>query len=953
MKKQTTILLICTNLALASCSDETTGDSGSDTASADVSGDTMNADAGLDTGGGEDVAIDTGTDDTGPDMTGDTTVDVPDVDAGEQDDASSDAADVSHDEGHPDLSDADHSDTLHDLPDGDHGDTSTDVSDTATDSPLDTESDTDMATTDTGDPCSASPCQNGGICSAADAGYVCDCGDTSGWTGDTCGDPVAVQGEVGFALAETDVDESSAGTVTIVVVLTTSLDALTAPIEVTVVADDDGTAAVDDDYATFDGTLTFAVGAVTGAQGLVQIDVNDERLWEDDETLVLDLTAGSSGTLGTATHTLTIVDDDLISGFGDLGLVVAFDAVGSTPQLQNVERGLAGPGDVEALAYNGSADIHYAIDYGKLFEIDPSGHATVIGYTGYDEPVLGLAWSGVDDVLYMVREGSQNLFRIDPATGATNSVGNTRSTRITGLAYNNDGGTLYGIRADGSLLTIDTETGETAVVGATGYSDMSSLAWHGTLFAVSATTGQLVEIDPDTGEGTLVGSVRSDLWGLAPSAEPDRLAAITAYFANNTRSILYSIQYTTADAEVINSFGGPSKGMAFDPETGTAYVLSAANLFGRELMAFDVDTGAVTYLHTLDEGNMISLAWDPSDDTLLSAQLSNPDRLYRTDVTTGDQTFICEISGSINSADGIALDPTSNTLYTTDRRRNLLLSVDMDTFATADIGALGGDDLDIQGLTWNSNDNKLYGVSDETGEMGTIDIATGAFEGLGIFLEVEGGGIVEALAYDAKRERYFGITQYATVFEVDLSQGEVTLPFGWTVDFSAATYHDGELFVGEEYRVVAYDPGTQLFRVAAAPDCREFLSLTSLPLDNSLFGFDYCDDEWARVDLELGEDHSVASADDSMEGLAYDPDSGTYWAAYSELYTVNPATGELTMVADEFPDRQTMSALTWDTDDGVLYGIANDHDLVEINTETAETTFITSLPWPILGLAAE
>src|SRR6185369_5825843 len=63
------------------------------------------------------------------------------------------------------------------------------------------------------------------------------------------------------------------------------------------------------DFTLSGGTLTFAPG-VTNQN--INITVVNDTLDEDDETLSIDLSNPSNGTLGTATHTYTILDNDPI-----------------------------------------------------------------------------------------------------------------------------------------------------------------------------------------------------------------------------------------------------------------------------------------------------------------------------------------------------------------------------------------------------------------------------------------------------------------------------------------------------------------------------------------------------------------------------------------------------------------------------------------------------------------
>ncbi|MFC1671922.1 Calx-beta domain-containing protein, partial [Planctomycetota bacterium] len=75
------------------------------------------------------------------------------------------------------------------------------------------------------------------------------------------------------------------------------------------------------DYTLSAGQVSFGIGQTAG---YVQIAIEDDALDEDDETIIVDITATSNGALGTPTgHTYTIIDDDVRP-------VVAFNAATSS-----------------------------------------------------------------------------------------------------------------------------------------------------------------------------------------------------------------------------------------------------------------------------------------------------------------------------------------------------------------------------------------------------------------------------------------------------------------------------------------------------------------------------------------------------------------------------------------------------------------------------------------------
>ncbi|MGH7724148.1 MAG: hypothetical protein ACREOU_01840 [Candidatus Eiseniibacteriota bacterium] len=104
------------------------------------------------------------------------------------------------------------------------------------------------------------------------------------------------------------------------------------------------------------------------------------------------------------------------------------------------------------------------------------------------------------------------LATIDPSSGAVNPIGSTGLGPITGLAFDDGKGVLYGITGCASgnslLVNLDRTTGAATVVGPTGF-EAASLEFgeDGVLYGGGSTEdgGRLYRIDLGTGAGTLIG----------------------------------------------------------------------------------------------------------------------------------------------------------------------------------------------------------------------------------------------------------------------------------------------------------------------------------------------------------------------------------------------------------------------------------------------------------------
>jgi hypothetical protein len=90
------------------------------------------------------------------------------------------------------------------------------------------------------------------------------------------------------------------------------------------------------DYTLANGTLNFNPGETTGN---ISFTVNDDLLYEDDETVVVDLSTPTNATLASqATHSYTIQDNDVAPSFTINDVTVTEGNAGSTDFVFNVNK---------------------------------------------------------------------------------------------------------------------------------------------------------------------------------------------------------------------------------------------------------------------------------------------------------------------------------------------------------------------------------------------------------------------------------------------------------------------------------------------------------------------------------------------------------------------------------------------------------------------------------------
>lgn len=235
----------------------------------------------------------------------------------------------------------------------------------------------------------------------------------------------------------------------------------------------------------------------------------------------------------------------------------------------------------------------------NLFEVDPgTGAPTLIGPLG--DIISGLAFAPPSPCIIGTDPGS-TLTDYDPLTATASNPRPTGIDEIGGLALS-PSGTLYALRSgpSGGLYTLDVITGAATLVGPTliptreGGLDFDPIS--GQLYGGHGNSGgDLFTLDTLTGAGTVVGTVVDEF------GQSIDLSAI-AFDASGT---LYGLKMVTApeiyridpnNANVLDRVpipgfppGAQLAGMDFDDSTGTLY----ASIEG-QVVILDPNTGATT-----------------------------------------------------------------------------------------------------------------------------------------------------------------------------------------------------------------------------------------------------------------------------------------------------------------------------------------------------------------------
>lgn len=141
--------------------------------------------------------------------------------------------------------------------------------------------------------------------------------------------------------------------------------------------------------------------------------------------------------------------------------------------------------------------------------------ADSLGYHGYN----GLSWvqTATDEIL--LASGSDGtVWRIDPTTGASTSVGTMGAGMSSSgdLVSVNKFGTLATIKRAGMsndwLARLDPATGAATPIGDIGFTNVWGIGfWKDRVFGFCE-SGQFILIDPDTGKGTLSQTLTDQHW---------------------------------------------------------------------------------------------------------------------------------------------------------------------------------------------------------------------------------------------------------------------------------------------------------------------------------------------------------------------------------------------------------------------------------------------------------
>jgi hypothetical protein len=193
------------------------------------------------------------------------------------------------------------------------------------------------------------------------------------------------------------------------------------------------------------------------------------------------------------------------------------------------------------------------------FDLNTPGDMNLI-IEGEIEPYAG-TWA--NDIWYIITYPDNYLHKVNPQTGVVTTIGPTNvatSLIVTGMAYDDLSGTMYGIWVDlmpnnSIIYQINLTTG-TATEGLTisnhRFIDIACNS-TGKFYSPDVVEDKLYLIDPTIPSATLIGPLTINL-DYAQGAEFDKDSDILYLAAYTTYGALYTCDTTTGEATLIGAF---------------------------------------------------------------------------------------------------------------------------------------------------------------------------------------------------------------------------------------------------------------------------------------------------------------------------------------------------------------------------------------------------------------
>ncbi len=590
---------------------------------------------------------------------------------------------------------------------------------------------------------------------------------------------------------------------------------------------------------------------------------------------------------------------------------------GETQPVSDVVLGLGGIRRASALARHPVSGLYYCADDAsdQLFTVNATSGA--IDRIGRLDPygITGLTFDANTGTLYGLASFPSQLVTLDPLTAETTSeIPLSPPRNVAGLAFDATTNTLFGININtDSLITINTATGVMTTIGPTGVSEAASLALDpatGNLFTVHRVFGELFRIDRTTGAGTKVADTGvNSIRGMTYDPGTQMLIGATDRFSN-TPTHLVHIDPSSAETSVSTALGYTQvRGLAFDEDKDVLY---ATDSVGQNLGTIDTKTGNFSLIGSFGDvrpSPIRGLAFDRAQRILWG--LSN-NVIYRIDQETGKATEI-----KLRNGIDMTIDPQTGFGYFISSGSAELRRQVLPTGPSISIGPTGLGF--VTALTFDCDESVILAIDNTAKTLVEIDPATASSTVVG---SLGFGSIsVSGLTYDCVRRRLYATSEQGHLFVLDRSTGRAT-----------SVGSTGLFFVSG----ATVNPSTQHVLIADSSS-QALWSMNPVTMESTAI---------ARIDVPF------------VGGLAFDLAGNVLYipslTGMVDLFAIDPVSGASTLIG---PTSEFLGALAWNSASGILFGIASD-GLFEIDTNSGAATLVGSalVPGgggPIIALAID
>lgn len=199
--------------------------------------------------------------------------------------------------------------------------------------------------------------------------------------------------------------------------------------------------------------------------------------------------------------------------------------------------------------------------------------------------ILATMASHAGPILWVSTGGAQ-LATVDVATGATSVIGNTGGTALTDIAFN-PAGDLYGISFS-NLYEVNQGTGALTLIGSlgsvTGTANALVFGADGTLYMAGST---LYKVNTSTGATTAIGS------GIGYQSGGDLAFIGSDLFMASSTNHLIDVNITTGAGSDVGSLGVANMFGLATPDNAILYGVAGQNVY-----SVDTSNGAATLQST-------------------------------------------------------------------------------------------------------------------------------------------------------------------------------------------------------------------------------------------------------------------------------------------------------------------------------------------------------------------